>query len=147
MRKNLEWRPIRQFVDVSRLRPGSSCDVSGPILYRLCRSVWIIHCTWRGEARCLGNSPPSISPRPGLRPGEDYSSLASRQGIKSGSSSLPVISHCSIGVEHGARGCFRRWVEYFAILLDSLPPTSSWAALSQKVFSCHGLPFTLGAWG
>ena len=79
----------------------------------------------------MGNSLPSISIRPGLRPREDYSSLASRQGIKSGSSSLPVISQCLFGEEHGPRGCFRRWEENFVILLDSVPPASRWAAPSQ----------------
>ena len=43
---------------------------------------------------------------------------------------IPVMSHHSIGIECGARGCFQWW-ERSSCLIGQLLPASSWAAPSQ----------------
>ena len=59
---------------------------------------------------------------------------------------LPAISHHSIGVECGARGCFQR-CERSSNLIGQLPPASSWAALSQQGAVLPRSASSLGAWG
>ncbi|KAL1250637.1 hypothetical protein QQF64_018433 [Cirrhinus molitorella] len=65
-----------------------------------------------------------------------------------GSSSLPVISHSSVGVEHSARGC-SRWWEGSSGLTGQLPPASSWAAprqLGNKTTQRKRPALKLGCW-
>ena len=71
-----------------------------------------------------------LSPTPTSKPGEDTPASPSVQ-IQHGEQQIPVISHRSIGVEQGARGCSRRW-ERSSDFTGQLSPASSWAAPSQE---------------
>ena len=57
----------------------------------------------------MGNSVSSTLTYPGFGHWRGYSSFATQRWHNTGSGSLPVISHRSIGVELDARGRFRRW--------------------------------------
>ena len=78
----------------------------------------------------MGNSLPSILTYPGFALWRGHSSFALQRRQNMGSSSLPVISLHSVGVESDARGCFRRW-ERSSYLTGQLPPALSWAVPSQ----------------
>ena len=69
------------------------------------------------------------SPAPASIPGEDTPALPSAW-TQHGNQQIPVISHHSIGVEHGAKGCSQRW-ERSSDLTGQLSLASSWAARSQ----------------
>ena len=78
----------------------------------------------------MGNSFPPILTYPGLALWRGQSSFALQRRQNTGSSSLPVISLHSAGVESDARGYFRRW-ERSSYLTGQLPPTLNWAVPSQ----------------
>jgi len=114
--------------------------------------------TLRGGTCCMGYSLSPKSPCPGLhptslhhiihhpsQPGEDTPATPLRRH-NTESSSLPVISHRSIGVECGARGCSRRW-SGSSHLIGQLPPASSWAAPSQKGVVPPQSAFLIGCMG
>ena len=69
------------------------------------------------------------SPTPTSTPGEDTPASPSAFA-QHREQQIPVKSHRSIGIEHGARGCSRRW-ERSTYLTGQLLPPSSWAAPSQ----------------
>ena len=83
-----------------------------------------------GVVCCMGNSFPSILTYPGLALWRGHSTFALQRRQNTGSSSLPVISLHSVGVESDARGYFRRW-ERSSYLTGQLPPALSWADPSQ----------------
>ena len=78
----------------------------------------------------MGNGFPSILIYPGLALWRGHFSFALQRRQNTGSSSLPVISLQSVGVESDARGYFRRW-ERSSYLTGQLPPALSWAVPSQ----------------
>ena len=141
MRKNLESEPLRQLnIDLNFV-------LAVPVTLSVpnCSSPAVPldpSAGWRGRTGCMGNSLSSISQCPGLylpipstihsQPHlEGHSSftiyMVSTQHRKQ---QIPVISHHSIGIECGARGCFRQW-ERSSCLIGQLLPASSWGAPSQ----------------
>ena len=140
-RKTSELESLRQFVVVLNL-----------ILVAPATSL-VLNCngstvpldpspTWReggGRGMLHGQQPvPHItlprltsiqSPTPTSTPGEDTPASPSAW-TKHGEQRIPVISHCSIGVERGARRCSRRW-ERSSDLTGQLSPASGWKAPSQ----------------
>ena len=68
------------------------------------------------------------SPTSASTPGED-TPVSPPVWTQHGEQQITVISHRSIGVQHGARGCSRRW-ERSSDLTGQLSPASSWAAPS-----------------
>ena len=80
--------------------------------------------TWRGGSCCMGNSLSSILHCPGLHPttphtnihrttpGEDTPASPSAS-TQHGERQLPVLSHCSIGVERRRQGSFSSVGEVF----------------------------------
>ena len=122
---------------------GNSCDVAGAKLLFL----WIHHRhgegggggggggggMLHGQQPVLKRTLPRLtfiqSPTPTSTPGEDTPASPSAW-TQHGEQQIPVISHRSISVEHGARGCSRRW-ERSSDLNGQLSPASSWTAPSQ----------------
>ena len=67
---------------------------------------------------------------PDLHPGEDTPASHHGGDTTREAEVTGYKPYCLIGVDQGARGCFRRW-ERFSDLTGHLPPASSWAAPSQ----------------
>ena len=92
----------------------------------------------------MGNSFSSILTYPGLALWRGHSSFALQRQQNTGSSSLPVISLHSVGVEsdamggEGGGGYFRRW-ERSSYLTGQSP--------ASKVLPRHDPLASLGAWG
>ena len=111
---------------------------------RWCQTVMALLFLWihhrRGEGGGLHGQQPGLqiaqprltsiqSPTPASTPGED-TPASPPAWTQHGEQQIRVTCHRSIGVEHGARGCSRRW-ERSSDLTGQLSPASSWAAPSQ----------------
>ena len=123
---------------------GNSCDASGAKMYRPLPFLWIHRLRGEGEhaawaTSCSPYYPAQASALVTLRIKHQHVTPYTWRGHsnfaggvdttrKAAVYQLKVIAQ--IGVERGARGCFRRW-ERPSSLTGQLPPALNWAAPSQ----------------